>query len=71
MTALKAGLAYALRLRERCDPGRRSASGSCPSHGSVATETDWMTRKELDEAIRPIGSAFTANLWLWQRARTA
>jgi hypothetical protein len=71
MTALHAGLGYALRLRERPGPGRRSASGSCPSHGSVTTETDWMTRKELDDGIRPIGSAFIAKVCLPERARAA
>jgi hypothetical protein len=71
MTAINAGLAYALRLRERPDPGRRSASGSCPSNGSVTMETDWMTREEFDEAIWPIGSASIAKVCLRHRARAA
>jgi hypothetical protein len=31
-------------------------------------EIDWMAAKELNAAIRPIGSAFIANLWLRARA---
>jgi hypothetical protein len=34
-------------------------------------EIDWMTGDELDEAIRPICSAFIAKLCLRQRARAA
>ena len=71
MTAINARLAYALRLQERPDPRRRSASGSHPSHGCVTMEIVWTTPEELNEATRPIGSAFIANLWLRQRARTA
>jgi hypothetical protein len=71
MTAINARLAYALRLRERPDPERRSASGSCPSHGYVTMEIDWMMTGEFNEAIRPICSAFIAKVWLRQRARTA
>jgi hypothetical protein len=69
MTTIKARLAYALRLRERPDPGRRGGSGSCSSHGSVTMQIDWMTRDELDVAIRPIGPAFTAKVCLRHRAR--
>jgi hypothetical protein len=68
VTAINAGLAYALRRRPRPDPGRRSASGSWPSHGSVTMEIDWMAAKELNAAILPICSAFIANLWLRARA---
>jgi hypothetical protein len=71
MTAVNATRAYPLRLRERPDSDRGSASGSCPSHGCVTMEIDWMTREELDEAIRPIGSAFIAKGCLRQRARAA
>jgi hypothetical protein len=53
------------------DPGRQSASGSWPSHGYVTMEIDWMTTEELDEAIRPICSAFIAKIWPRQRAMTA
>jgi hypothetical protein len=68
MTAINARLAYSLGLQERPDPDRQSASGSWPSHGSVTMEIDWMAAKELNAAIRPIGSAFIANLWLRARA---
>ena len=68
MTAINAGLPYALRLRQRPDPGRRTASGSHPLHGYVTMEIDLMTAEELNEAIRPICSAFIANLWLRARA---
>ncbi len=71
MTAINAGLAHTLRGRQRSDPGPQSASGSCPSHGCVTMTIDWMTAEDLNAAVRPIGSAFTANLWLRQRARTA
>ena len=71
MTAINAGLAYGLRRRPRPDPGRRSARGLWPSHGSVTMEIDWMTAEELNEAIRPICSAFIAKVWLRPRARTA
>ena len=65
MIAINARLAYASYVRERADPGRR-ALRSCPSPAST-----WMTREEPNEAIRPIGSAFTAKLCLQQRARAA
>ena len=68
MTEINAGLAYSLGLQERPDPVRRTASGSWPSHGSVTMESDWMAAKEVNAAIRPIGSAFIANLWLRARA---
>ena len=71
MTAIHARLAYALRIRERPHPGRRSAPGSWPSHGFVTIEIDWMAAGELDEALRPICSAFIAKVWLRPRARTA
>ena len=71
MTAINARLAYSLGLQERPDPDRRSASASHPSHGCVTMEIDWMTAEELNAAIRPICTAFIANLWLRQRARTA
>ncbi len=71
MTAVNARLAYALRLRERANLDRRSASGSCSSRGSVTMQIDWITREELDVAIRPIGLAFTAKVCLRQRARAA
>ena len=71
MTAINAGLAYAQRLRERPDPGRRNASGSCPSRGCVTMGIEWMTAEELNQAIRPICSAFIAKVWLRPRARTA
>jgi hypothetical protein len=68
MTAINARLAYALRLRERADPGRRRF-GLGPLHGSVTMEIDWMTAEELNQAIRPICSAFIAKVWLRPRAR--
>jgi hypothetical protein len=34
-------------------------------------ETDWIMAEELDEAIRPICSAFIARVWLRYCARTA
>jgi hypothetical protein len=68
MTAINAGLPYALRLRQRPGPVRRSASGSRPSHGSVTIEIDSMMAEELDDAIRPIGSAFIAEVRLPPRA---
>ena len=68
MTALNAGLAYALRLRERPGPGRRSASGSCPSHGYVTIEIDWIMAEELNEAIQPICSTSSPRSG-WDRAR--
>jgi hypothetical protein len=71
MTAHNAGLAYALRLRERPGPGRRSASGSCPSHGSVTIEIDWTTAEELNEASQPICSNFSSKVRLGPRARVA
>jgi hypothetical protein len=71
MTALNAGLAYALRLRERPGPIRRSASGPCLSHGSVTMEIDWTTAEELNEASQPICSAFIAKVCLRTRARAA
>ena len=52
------GAAGALRARGR-------------SHGCVTMEIDRMTAEELNEAIRPICSAFIAKVWLRQRARTA
>ena len=70
MTAINARLAYALRLRER--PDRADGRfGSCPSHGCVTIEIDWMTAEELNEAIRPICSAFIAKVCLRPRARAA
>jgi hypothetical protein len=71
MTAINARLASALRPRERPDPGRRSASGSCPSDRPVTMEIDWMTPEEPNEAIRTIGSAFIAKVCLRQPARAA
>ena len=70
MTAINARLLCATPSRAT-DPGRRSASGSCPSHGCVTMEIDWMTAEELNEAIRPICSAFIAKVCLRQRARAA
>ena len=71
MTTINARLAYALRLRERPDPGRRGGSGPCPPHGYVTMEIDWTTAEELNAAIRPICSAFIAEICLRQRARAA
>ena len=71
MTAINTMLACSLGLRERPDPDRRSASASHRSHGYVTMEIDSTTAEELNEAIRPICSAFIANLWLRRRARAA
>jgi hypothetical protein len=71
MTALNAGLACALRLRERPGLVRRSASRPCLSHGSVTIEIDLTTAEELNEASQPICSAFIAKVCLRTCARTA
>jgi hypothetical protein len=60
MTAINARLAYPLSLRERRDPP--SASDSWPSHGCVTMEIDRMTPEELNDAIRPMRSAFLAEV---------